>query len=214
MFPDPKKQKFVEEIKTLDNSIARVLNVDVPADLENKLLLRQSFARSAQSTKRRRVHLALAASVVFALAATLSYVQFTPVHSNLGDYALAHVYHEADHFNNGLTQRVNLTDLNQELSDYGASFVSSIGEVIASKHCFFDGMDSLHLVLKGKNAPVNVFITPKAEHLVFKDKFADEYLNGQSIEFKQANVIIVGDKSESLSQWQQQIKDKIRFQTL
>ena len=46
----------------------------------------------------------------------------------------------------------------------------------------------------------------------FTDKFNDTKLQGESLSFKHANVIIVADKNESLRQWQRTINDNITWQ--
>ena len=72
-------------------------------------------------------------------------------------------------------------------------------------------MKSLHLVYQGKTSPVTVFIVPKNEQLNFTDSFNDKALFGSSLEFNRSNIIVVGDKNESLGQWQQSISDTVSW---
>lgn len=86
-----------------------------------------------------------------------------------------------------------------------------MGELISADYCRFDGMKSLHLVYKGLTDIVTVFVVPKEKHLDFTNKFNDKKLQGESLSFKHANVIIVADKNESLSKWQRVINDNITW---
>ena len=72
-------------------------------------------------------------------------------------------------------------------------------------------MKSLHLVFQGLTNTVTVFIVPKEEHLAFTNKFSDDKLQGESLGFKQANIIVVADKNESLDMWQHNINEKITW---
>jgi len=86
-----------------------------------------------------------------------------------------------------------------------------LGVLISADYCRFDGMKSLHLVFKGVTDTVTVFVVPKKEHLKFTDTFSDEKLRGESLGFKHANILVVANKSESLSKWQQVINDNISW---
>ena len=65
MKADPAKQKFVQDIDKLDDKIAQALNIPVPEDLCNKLILRQTMASHQQQKRKSHIRLAMAASVAF-----------------------------------------------------------------------------------------------------------------------------------------------------
>jgi len=138
-------------------------------------------------------------------------MQFSSAYTNLGDYALAHVYHEIEQFSNDDENQVSLAYLNQKMTAFDGNFRKSLGKLISADYCRFDGMKSLHLVFQGLTNPVTIFIVPKNEQLAFSKKFNDESLYGESLSFKHANVIVVADKNESLNQWQRSIKDNITW---
>jgi hypothetical protein len=97
------------------------------------------------------------------------------------------------------------------MSTFNGSFSESLGELISADYCRFDGMKSLHLVFQGLTDTVTVFIVPKEEHLAFTSKFSDNKLQGESLGFEKANILVVADKNESLEMWQRNIKDKITW---
>ena len=77
---DPAKQQFVKDIEALDDKLARAMNVPVPDDLYNKLILRQTLASHQQQKKKTRIQLAMAASVAFALGLTFNFMQIGRAH--------------------------------------------------------------------------------------------------------------------------------------
>lgn len=208
---DANKMQFAQEIRQLDDKITNALNVPVPDGLYNKLILRQTMASHQQEKRKKRFHLALAASVAIMAGAVLSYFQFSSTYTNLGDYALAHVYHEKDDFSNDDETNISLASLNKKMATFDGSFTKSLGKIIAADYCRFDGMNSLHLVFQGKFNPVSVFIVPKKEHLSFTARFSDNQLSGESLGFNNANVIVVTDKNESIDQWKSALKKSISW---
>ena len=208
---DPAKQQFAKELEALDYKVLDAMKVPVPDDLYDKLILRQTMASHQQQKKKSRIQLAMAASVAFALGLGLNFMQFSSAYTNVGDYALAHVYHEEGVFSNQDEKRVSLASLNQKMIAFDGSFNQSLGELISADYCRFDGMKSLHLVYKGVTDTVAVFVVPKNEQLDFSENFEDKKLQGESIGFKDANIIVVADKNESISKWQKSISDNITW---
>ena len=180
---DPKKQQFAKELDALDNKIASALNVDVPDDLCNKLILRQTMASHRQEKRKSRVQLALAASVAFAFGLTFNFMHASSAYSGLGDYALAHVYHEEGAFDNNATTQVSLATLNNKMAAFNGTFTQVAGKLIAADYCRFDGIKSLHLVFQGEHSPVNVFIVPEREEVAFSTTFEDSQYNGIASQF-------------------------------
>lgn len=208
---DPAKQKFVKDIEALDEKIAQALNIPVPEELCPKLILRQTLASHQQHKRRTRVRLAMAASVAFVLGLTVNFMMFSSSYQNLGDYAIAHVNHEAELFSNTNNANVSLASLNNKMTAFNGSFTRTMGQLIFADYCRFDGMKSLHLVFQGETSPVNVFIVPQNDALAFSANFANEQLQGRSLKFKDSNVIVVGDKTESLQNWQEKIANNVSW---
>jgi len=208
---DPAKQEFANELNKLDDRLRAAMKVSVPDGLSEKLILRQTLASHQQKKRKSRVHLALAASVAIIAGLAVNHLQFSSSYSNLGDYALAHVYHEQDQFSNNDSAQISLTRLNQKMSAFDGSFNQSMGQLISADYCRFDGMKSLHLVYKGITDTVTVFVVPNRDDIDFSTRFNDNKLHGEAIGFKNANVIVVADKNESLTKWQHAINDNINW---
>ncbi|MDO6444292.1 DUF3379 family protein [Colwellia sp. 1_MG-2023] len=210
---DPAKQKFAHELEQLDQKIFDALNVPVPEELSEKLILRQSLASHQQQKKSTRIKLAVAASVAFAIGLTVNQLQFSHAYSSIGDYAIAHTNHEAKQFSNNAEANVTLTALNKKMASFNGQFSADLGELIMAEFCRFDGMKSLHLVLKGQNSPVNIYVVPANDHLAYMKEFTNGELNGVVNDFKASQIIVVGDTQEPLKQWQEKINQNIRWST-
>lgn len=208
---DPANLKFSQEIKKLDDKISQALDVPVPDDLVNKLMLRQALASHQQQKRKSRIHLAMAASVALVVGLTINFMQFSSAYDSLGDYALAHVYHEENYFNNNDEATISLASLNQKMASFDGSFSSSLGKLISADYCRFDSMKSLHLVFQGKTSIVTIFIVPKNDNLSFESNFSDDKLIGRSQRFSKTNIIVVADENEPLQQWQKAITDNIQW---
>ncbi|MCJ8296735.1 MAG: DUF3379 domain-containing protein [Colwellia sp.] len=208
---DASKRQFVQDICQLDEKIIRALQVPVPEGLSEKLILRQTLASHQVHKRKTRVHLALAASVAIVGGLMLNFMQFSSAYTNLGDYALAHVYHEQGSFANNGTNQVTLASLNKKMATFDGNFSRTLGKLIFADYCRFDGMKSLHLVYQGKTSPVTVFIVPKNDQLSFSPDFNDKKLFGSSMEFNHSNIIVVADKNESLGEWQQNISSTVSW---
>lgn len=208
---DSTKKKFTQDLESLDDKLFQAFNIDVPDDLSNKLILRQTLASHQQQKRKGRVRLALAASVAFAMGLTFNFMQFSSVYNNLGDYAIAHVAHEEGYFSNTTSTHVSLAALNDKMATFNGSFTSDIGQLLFADYCRFDGMKSLHLVFQGETSTVAVFIVPQNEDLEFSANFSSDKLVGKTQQFQQSNIIVVGDKNEPLQQWQTAIDKNINW---
>ena len=208
---DPSKKQLAQELCQLDKKIQQALAVPVPDELCNKLLLRQTLAVHQQQKHKKRLHLALAASVAILAGVVINYLQFSSTYTNSGDYALAHVYHEKNDFSNTDNTRVSLTTLNDKMGTFKGQFTGSMGELISADYCRFDGMKSLHLVFQGVTDIVTVFVIPQKEHLAFINRFNDDKLQGESLRYANADILVVADKNESLSDWQNTINKNITW---
>ena len=210
---DPAKKQMAKEIQQLDAQLSDAFKVPVPDDLCDKLILRQTMANHQHQKKKSRVHLALAASVAIAVGLTFNFLQFSSAYSGIGDYALAHVYHEENAFDNSSDVRVSLASLNTKMSTFSGAFTEHAGELISADYCRFDGVKSLHLVFQGKDSPVTVFIVPEREDVEFINEFFDGNYNGRSTKFGDKQMIVIGDKTESLKKWQSNLSDNIQWST-
>ncbi|WP_199608933.1 DUF3379 family protein [Flocculibacter collagenilyticus] len=207
---DPKKQQFVSDIQHLDKKIEQSLNVDVPENLAERLILRQTLTNHKQSKKKRNTFLAMAASVAVAFGLGINSINFSVAETGIGDHALAHIYHELDHTADA-DYSVSLAKVNTKLASYGGKFLQSIGEMKFASFCTFKGIRSLHLILEGKAGPITVFVVPQHDKLLAQNTFNDNQYHGEVVSMHGKHIVIVGNKAENLASTKQELVESLSW---
>ncbi|SFC22394.1 DUF3379 family protein [Pseudoalteromonas denitrificans] len=204
---DPERKKFMNDIKQLDKDIEQALNIPVPENLASKLILNQAIDSHRVEKKKRRVHLAIAASVAFSFSVLVNFsLKQGPL--DIGQHALAHVNHEIRSLD-PTDRRYQIDQVNTQLASFGGHVSKLPGEITYSTFCDFDGQRSLHLVFQTEQGPVTLFIVPSINGYKAESEFKNERFNGQIYQTKKANIIMVGDKGQSLNKYQKQLADNI-----
>ncbi len=208
---DSQKLQFVKEMKAFDRQLEKALKVNVPEDLAERIILRQSLGQHQQQKRKSRIQLAIAASIAFAVGIAINLQ--SPTFQSVGEYALAHTHHEEMMFSNNMPTQITLAAANEKLTTYGAQMAQPLGKLISAGYCDFGGVHALHMVYQGENKPVTVYIIPKDTPFNFDTAFSDESLHGLAKQYPTANVIIVADKQESIASWQQKMEQAVRWST-
>ncbi|WJG10622.1 DUF3379 family protein [Aliiglaciecola sp. LCG003] len=208
---DPKKQEFWNEINRLDAAILQASKVDVPEGLAHKLILRQALESHNVQKKRSRIHLAIAASIAFAIGISITvWQQQSGVY--LGEHALAHVYHEADGYPLRANGDISVDKVNVQLASLGAEFKHKVGRIFFAGFCTFDNVRSYHMVLEdGSGNKVTVFVVPHDEDFKLQENFSDNKMAGQMFDTTNASIIMVGEKGHSLEQVKYKLKQNMLF---
>lgn len=199
-------QKFWQETRALNDKIKSAVDIPVPDDLADKLILRGAFQEDKQQKRRSSVHLALAASVVFVIGITFTLWSSTRV--DLGDAALAHMKYTED-YEYSMTGNVSIDQVNDKLASIGAGLIGDIGRIYSASFCRLDFAESLHLVVEGEEGPVSVFFSAYDNKANVPERFSDENYSGTGFNLQQASVMIVGDKGANLSSIAQRVKSGI-----
>ncbi|GGA79949.1 hypothetical protein GCM10011369_22430 [Neiella marina] len=206
------RQQFAKDMRALDDKIAAALDVDVPEDLANQLLLKQRFAEHKQQNERRKWIFAMAASVTLVVTAT--FALWPQPHANLADYALAHVYHEPESMTT-LDENANLSQVNAKLASYGAEMSALDGRIFYANHCDFKGKRSLHMVLEHQGQRVTVFVVPHID--AFKDtpaQFEDDRYHGMINRHGEQGLIIIGENPELVENTSSSLEHAIKWQRI
>ncbi|AQS36965.1 Protein of unknown function (DUF3379) [Shewanella psychrophila] len=202
----PEREAFVNDLKKLDSKLERALKIDVPEDLAAKLLLNQQLHQHQTQRRKSGFTLALVASIAFIAGISFTLLRMAPV--DLGQHALAHVYHET----NALTvdQNISFQDVNFQLASLGtlgnAKFTQQPGKVYYSTFCDFQGVRSLHLVVQGEHSKVTLFIVPIEERMVLEQAFADNKYKGRGFTTDNAYMLLVGEENADLSYVKKEIQ--------
>lgn len=202
----PGRDSFVAELKSLDAKLERAMRVPVPEGLSEKLILRQQLNQHQQLKRKMGFLMALAASVAFIAGVSFSMLRLAPV--DLGEHALAHVYHESRAL--AANQAVDYHSVNAQLASLsnldGAHFTQQPGLVYFTAYCDFQGVKSLHLVMQGEQGKVTLFIVPVEQRMVLEEAFADTKYQGMGFRSGDAFVILVGEQQADLNYVKQEIK--------
>ncbi|MBS4685743.1 DUF3379 domain-containing protein [Aeromonas sobria] len=209
---------YLDEMKQFDRTLKRAMQVDVPAGLAERILLKQAMLQdtpddyihplnSAKTFASDRTpspwrQIAMAASVAFLLGMSTRWISLpeaAPTASSLAQVAMAHVYEEAP-FIQGTDERVNLHSINSKMEKYGATLSEMNGlNVTYANHCSFYQGPALHMVIQGKMGPITLFLVPKHVPLTLQQaSFEDGTLKGEIVQLKGANMVLIGEMKESL----------------
>lgn len=207
---DPNKAKFKADLQQLDDKIASALNVEVPENLAERILLNQSITTKIKTQKKRRVHIAVAASIVAAVGLTIGVMQSPKHYDGLVEHAIAHMSAELDHIpNHG---EATLSQLNDKLTYFGAELLEQVAKIKFVSFCTFEGTRSLHIVMDDQGRDVTVFVVPKKANLKYQNTAFLNGFSGTSTELNDASVVVVTDDSDSSYKWSQILTNSLKWQ--
>jgi|GEM_PF-2961367 hypothetical protein len=195
---DPELQLLQQQLLAQDEQIKQLLQLEVPANLADKILLQQKFARRSSW----RVMLAMAAGT--ALFSSYLFWQPSQPDSDLGQHALRHVYHEL----------AALKMVNELPTNNVSALLASIGvqqelplPVRYARFCELEGVRSLHMVVLFEGAPVTVFVLPSdvAPMDPANQQFADSRFIGKQLRWQQHQILVVTEQPELLSAFSEQL---------
>jgi len=206
-----KDKALVKEAKQFDADLKALLKVPVPEGLSDKILLEQSFVVEKERLMSGRWHVAVAASIAFVIGITLpllSNLSHSP--QNIGEVAMHHVKAEY-YFTAQTDEHADLKMINAKLARYGAKAHAEIGAVSYINYCNFDGTPALHMVMKGEKGPITVFVVPSDANFTETTQFNNQHLKGVMDKMGSTNVVIVGERDESLQPMRSMIKNNIHW---
>ncbi|MBO1256077.1 DUF3379 domain-containing protein [Alteromonas sp. 5E99-2] len=195
-------QKFWQETRALNEKIKSAVDIPVPSDLADKLILQSTFQDLARQKKRSRVHLAMAASVAFVIGMT--FTMWSPTQQDLGHAAIAHMNHSPAEFTQA--SEVSIEEVNDKLSSMGAQLIGDIGRIYSANFCRLDFVKSLHVVVDTDDGPVSVFFTPYDKDSALPERFSEDSYTGEGFRSQRANVMVVGDKNTDITEITKKVK--------
>lgn len=202
----PDKKQLWQEHQRLNEKLRKAVCVSAPDGMRARLMLRQTMQQRHRS--RRRQYWAVAASV--ALVSLFSLTYLLPGNVNLGDHALAHVYHEgtAPFL---IDEQVGLSQVNAKLAQFSGQFTGDIGKVYYANLCDFDRIKSLHMIIDGPDGKVSVFVVPHQAQQQVPAYFHDALYTGESKNLGHASVVVVGKSAAAVEQALQRVSNQLQF---
>jgi hypothetical protein len=204
---DAKKQAFWNEIKVMEAELQAAMNIPVPENLAEKLILRQSLSAHKSASQKRPWYIALAASVVF--ASVLTFGMLNTGSDKLTNDVFAHI----DHVNTELMKsaRVDANSVNDKLASFNGQVDGDLGEVVSANFCYLDKIKSLHLIIRGENGLTSLFVVPDSISDSISKTFSNATYKGASFLLESAKVIIVGENKNDVELLEQRAKQAMSF---
>lgn len=200
---------LVNEALEFDEKLQSLLDVPVPDNLVDNILLEQSYFIENKKKSSNRWQIAIAASVAFIIGLSLPMVR-SLIHSplDIGTVAMKHVQHEY-YFTAKIDEKATIPMINAKLASYGGNLTADLGEVTFVNFCDFEGVSALHMVMKGEKGQVTVFVVPSTADFITPEKFNDMHLKGLTEKMGDTNVVIVGERDEPLEKVQSMLEENI-----
>jgi hypothetical protein len=204
---DPKKQAFWDDIKQMEASLEQAMNIPVPEDLAEKLILNQSINRFQKHKKRQPWYLALAASVV--LASVLSIGLINSSSGNLTNDVFAHMDHVAYEINK--YGKTDIASVNNKLASYNGQVKEGMGDIVSANYCYLNSIKSLHLIIKGEQGLTSLFVVPSQLSKSVEQEFNNNVYTGSAFLLKSAKIIIVGENASQVALLKEKAKQLMSF---
>lgn len=206
-----KSLQLVKEAKEFDEMLADCLEVEVPKDLNDKILLEQSFAIERERKMSGRWHLAIAASIAFIIGLSVPMLSnFNQVAPDIGTVALQHVQQEY-YMTAKANEQATIQNVNAKLARYGGTAQDGIGEVYFVNYCSLKGTPALHMILQGEKGRVTVYVLSDDSNLKASAEFSNEHFKGISEKVGRAKLVIVGEPGEPLEQMKAKLDENITW---
>jgi hypothetical protein len=207
---DPAKQVFWDEVKAIDGQLAQAMNIPVPENFADKLILRQGMDEFAQKRQRRPWYVALAASV--AIIVGVSYITLFAGNNGLATDVYVHINHEYMNKEIAMSgQHVSQNVINRKMAIFNGVLSGEIGEVLSANYCYLGTIKSLHMIIKSNTGLLNLFVVEDNNSEELQGDFSTDGLVGTSFLLQSAKIIIVGDDREQVSQLQTAAQSAFRF---
>lgn len=195
-------RQFLDEMKNFNHKLEQAMNVPVPKNLPDNLMLPQRLAQPEHREGPGWRYLAIAASIAFALGFSTRFIPL-PADSPpaIGQVAIQHVEAEMP-FTRYVDEQVTLTAVNVKLAPYGAHLndMQQLGKIYFVNHCMFAGGPAAHLVIAGEHERINLFLVPMDRPLKMESRFAAQGLQGEVVSMQSYRLVVVTGMQENLEQ--------------
>jgi len=204
---DPKKQAFWNELKAMERELKAAMDIPVPDNLAERLILRQSISEYKKEHKKRPWYLALAASAV--LASILSVGILTSGEDSFTKDVYAHVGHVDEELMK--SPATNIHEMNSKLASFNGRINGEIGEVLSANYCYLDKIRSLHMIIRGKHGLTSLFVVPESIGESMSSSFSNGIFEGASFLLESAKIIVIGENKSDVEQIEANAKAALTF---
>ena len=184
---------FLKDMLALDTRVERALNIEVPKELEARIVLRAEFRASPH--RRYGYWLAAAASVMLMVAGGIGVWQYRlNSAAMLGKALVAHVMNPKESValdpNRPAIQDVSF--VTGVLTRAGIRMHGTMGDISYARACPFRGEMVAHLVVRGRDGPVTVLLLPHI-HVDQPTHFSEQGFEGVILPHDKGSIAIIAN---------------------
>jgi Protein of unknown function (DUF3379) len=201
---------FMKEILGLDVRLARALAVDVPEELEARIVFRTAFRPKPLRTYR---WLAAAATVILAVGIGFGVWQYQRNSMTALSAALvAHVTNpaEAEALDPGRPLLQNASLVHGVLQHVGVRMRGSMDDITYARACPFRGELVAHLVVRGKDGPVTVLLLPHV-HVSKPTHFDEQGYRGEIVPAGAGSIAILANNLTPMQPIEEQFVSMVQW---
>ena len=206
---------FRDEMRALDEKIARALAIDVPdlqmpalPDLEEDVNVVQMPVRNKpRFTTPAWVGIAASVAVLAVLGAR--FLGPDPAYPSLAAEVIAHLDHEPQALR-VTTEAVPERRLQNVVHRSGAEIDSGVGLVTYARSCVINGKTVPHLVIQGKLGPITLLLMPD-EKVDNATPLSGDGINGVILPVGSGSIAIIGEREENLHDVKQRVVGSVTF---
>jgi hypothetical protein len=228
----PERQQLLNEVRSFNDRLGRLANgVSAPPELASRLkslvtptdeeVQQKSpapdnvvrFPGRLWPTRRMSMAAVLVLAVGVAYSSLFGSNQPSAAEMAFGQQVVNHIYMELEEIR--ASSGASMQQVNQAVSSIGGTLVndeamSQLGISYAKPCAILPQGSSAHLVVKGNRGAVNIIITDNSP-VRREFSFADERFEAVIIPLENGNLILVGEKNERLSDFQQVLNESVNW---
>ena len=193
-----------------DCALQTAVNLDVPAGLATRIMDRTALERARSRRRNTILNYAMAASIAVAvLVGSLLLIRPAPLETQDSSLMSAVVLHSLSH-TAGYGHTVPQALLSPVLHMVGLELEQRPRNVITSATaCDIEDQRSLHLVMRGEQGPVSVYVMPN-QHTQTTEKAQRANLKALLVPVRHGRIAVIGQPREDLSSYAQELKRNLR----
>lgn len=194
-----------------DASLRDAVMLPRPDGLVARIMDRSALERARARHRGNVLQFGMAASVALAVfVGSIMLLRPAPIESQDSSLMSAVVTHSLSH-TTGYDQTVPQERLTPVLQMVGLDFAKSPSRTITSATaCDIEDQRSLHLVMRGEQGPVNVYVMP-SQHALTTERVQRAQLQALLVPVRHGSIAVIGRPREDLSGYAQELKKNLRW---
>lgn len=202
--------QFVEDQLDFQHTLSKTLQVDVPDNLSDRIILSQQLAEHNKTCRIQQYYryaAVVAAIIVLALGSTL----FLPTQNNPQQFTqqiIDHLYEDTHALN--VNMDIPKNSIDSMLASYGGKLSAPIGNVSFLGHCIIGKHTGIHLVLRTPQGLVTVIILP-TDTIQDEQQIADNQFKGVIYPSHKGSIAIISEATETIAATRERIEHSLNW---